>query len=498
MSDPSSSVTSVDSTPELARWIPVEPESAEFVSGMEVFLTDTPPIGGKLRVRAEDFCVEELGPPPRRVADGKHVAVRLTLTDWEHNHFIRDATRRIGISRNVVGFAGMKDKRAVTTQWMTFLADRRTDEEVVAALSSMRRVEVHDSLRTHKMLRLGMHEGNRFKIRIRRVPGEMEEVKAHIDRAMGTLDHIGGFPNFFGIQRFGSVRPITHIVGKHLVHGNLEEAMITYVTAPGKNESEEIQQARKLVSEDRDWKGAVDVLPTTLRFERAVVQHLAGKPDDVVGAVRQLPANLLSLFVHSYQSYLFNQMLSERIRRGLPLHRAVEGDIVFIADQGLPPSRPTAVPVTAARLEKVNRQMAKGRAVVTGPLYGVDTDLAEGVPGEIEQAVLDAAGVRAEMFHVDVLPEAASKGLRRALLTPAREFGWEVSADDPTWRPEPDDDGDGEGAAHGETSVDGGEASESTGERGDLAVTLRFALPRGAYATTLLREIMKAVDTTQY
>lgn len=446
---------------------PVRPGTPEHVSGMEVFYTDTPPLGGKLRVIAEDFVVEELGPPPRRVPDGKHLAVRLTLTDWEHNHFIRDATRRIGISRNGVGFAGMKDKRAVTTQWFTFQVDKRKDDDVTAAINGLPRVEVHEWHRTHKSLRLGMHEGNRFAIRIRRVPGAVDDVSDHMARVLGAIEAVGGFPNFFGIQRFGAVRPITHKVGEELVHGRLENAIVTYLTVPGDNESDEIAAARDMVTNGRDWAGALQAFPTSMRFERSMLQHLANHPDDLTGAIKQLPSNLILLFVHSYQSYLFNQMLSERIRRKLPLHRALVGDIVFIAQQGLVGRNPVAVPVTDANVEKVNRQMAKGRAVVTLPLFGTETELADGDPGEMERAVLRAAGVSADLFDIPVLPQAASKGMRRAILTPARDLSWDVRSDD----------GDPDGR---------------------LLVTCRFSLPRGAYATTLLREVMKAEDTTQY
>ncbi len=174
----------------------------------------------------------------------------------------------------------------------------------------------------------------------------------------------------------------------------------------------------------------------------------------------------LLLFVHAYQSYLFNRILSERIRRRIPLDRAVEGDIILPAVSGEPPRNAEPIRVDAGNLDKVNAQLAKRRAVVTAPLPGNDTPIAEGVPGAIEEEILAKERLVAGDFRNLHLPEASSAGLRRGILTPLYELAWGVGAD-------PD-------------------------APGKCVVEMRFALPPGAYATTLLREVMKAGHATQY
>jgi tRNA pseudouridine13 synthase len=462
--------------------------SRERLAGMEVFLTGTPPLRGRLRVRAEDFIVDEEGPEPPRDEKGRAVAVRVRLVNWEHNHFIRDACRRLHLPRRNVGFAGTKDKRAVTTQWLTFFAEM-PEAALVERLSSMPRVEVLAHHRTAKSLHLGQHLGNRFRILVRDVPGNAEDVRANLGATLDEIRAAGGFPNFFGIQRFGAVRPVTHHVGRALLTGDLEEAILTYVTAPSAAENPELNATREEIRENRDWKQALRVLPIELKFERAMAERLALDPHDPLKAIRQLPANLLLLFVHAYQSYLFNRILSERIRRGLPLGEPLEGDLVLPMTHGEPIADRDPILVTSANIDKVKRQVEKDRASVTAPLIGYDTPMAQGEPGEIEAKILAESGIPVEAYRMQHLVESASRGLRRAILTRARDLEAVVheALPDACRRSESPD---------ARAAED--EAPEAAPTPGTVFAELRFGLPRGAYATTLLREILKAEETTDY
>lgn len=159
------------------------------------------------------------------------------------------------------------------------------------------------------------------------------------------------------------------------------------------------------------------------------------------------------MFVHAYQSYLFNLILSERIGRGLPLDRPVEGDVVVPTDADGNPNHDEAVLVTARNIDLAERQMRLGRAFVTHVLYGMDGIMARGEPGEIEHSVIDATGVTEADFNIPELPHCASTGSRREILCPISEIG---------------------------TTVDDG------------SYVLSFSLPKGNYATCLLREYMKS------
>ena len=293
--------------------------------------------------------------------------------------------------------------------------------------------------------------------------GAQQEAPEHADPVTETLrafaggDRVG-VPNYFGPQRFGSARPVTHEVGLALLRGDWEGAVRTYVCETADAEPDDSSTARSAV-DDRwgsDWGTLTELLPRRLRYERSLLQGLAetdeNGPEAFRAALERLPSNLQQLFVHAAQSYAFNLILSARLDRGLPFDAAVAGDVVCFADRDAPaavrvPDTDRTQRVAADRVETVNRHVDRGRAFVTAPLVGTDTEFADGEQGEIERAVLDDLGLERGDFE---LPgEFGSTGTRRAILVTT---GMDVGHD---------------------------------------PLTFSFALPKGSYATTVLREYLK-------
>jgi tRNA pseudouridine13 synthase len=424
---------------------PLPPESEQAL-GLRSYLSATPGIGGRLRSEPEDFRVIELGPGPAALAEGVYTAARVELRNWETNRFSMQAARELGIPREHVAFAGMKDKRAVTEQWFTFKCPPGALDRL-GALSDVKVLERHP---TRKASFTGAHEGNRFVLRVRGSTRDRAAVQ-------GTLDAItanGGVPNFFGPQRFGGhFRPITHLVGKAIVEGDLEEACRLYVGHPMPGEREEAQAARRVYEETRDPTQALAAFPAQLDPERDMLRRLQKRPGDWRHALLAHPENLLKLFVHAHQSLLFNEILSARVAAGLGLNTAQAGDRVMGMDEeGIRTHL-----VTAANRERVQKELDLGRATLTALLPGMDAPLAEGEPGQIEQEILDAHGIDLASFRVREIPELASDGRRRGILQPVRGLAIE-------W-------------------VDGGDGGEDP--------VFSFALGKGSYATVVMREFMK-------
>ncbi len=416
--------------------------------GIEGYLTTTPGVGGMLKVSAEDFVVEEVSSPPPVVVDGKHTIARIRVREWETNRLVRQLARSLHISRRRIGYAGTKDKRAVTTQLFSF---EGLEPDAVTALR-IKDVEVLEAFRASRPLELGDLVGNRFHIAIRDLRGAEEETAPIVAETTRQLTAAGGFPNFFGIQRFGSVRPVTHEVGRHLVRGEFHEAVETYVANPIEGEDPESYEVRAALEASGDVKGALQDYPKNYTFEKAVLNHLAAHPNDDLGALHQLPLSLLIMFVHAYQSFLYNRILSERMRRGLPIREPIEGDLVLPADrQGLP-DRERTIEASADNLERVASRCREGKAWVSAVLYGSESTFASGEMGEIERATVEAEGVRSEDFIIPDLPRISSRGTRREILAPIRALQATVAQN---------------------------------------VLTLDVELTRGAYATCLTREYTK-------
>lgn len=421
---------------------PVPPD-AERAVGIERYGTPTPGIGGVLRQIPADFQVEEV---PRREprGSGRYLIVEVGKENWETQGLVRALARALRISRKRVSFAGMKDRNAVTVQRMSLFG---VPPEALARVS-LPGVRLRPLGLDPEPVTLGDLESNRFSIALRAISLPAEEVRARAAATTAALRALGGVPNFFGLQRFGERRAVTHKVGELLVRGDVEGAVRAYVGDEGSEEGEKTREARRLAREG-DFKGAIAAFPKSLGFEKALLNHLVAHPGDWVGALQALPVGLQTLFVHGFQAQLFNRVLSERLVRGLSMAEPVAGDVLVLQERGVEP-------VTVANLESARKATAQGRARVSGPLFGPEAPVASGEPGEIERNVLEEALVAPEDFAKGPV---TSKGRRRALLLPAA-VRWEAGAD--------------------ETNP------------GKTALKLRFSLEPGAYATVVLREFIKA------
>jgi tRNA pseudouridine13 synthase len=421
---------------------------------MSCYATGTPGIGGKLRAAPEDFVVEEIPlPPVPAQGAGKYTIATLRATNWETNKLVRELGRRLGISRRGIFFTGTKDKRAVKTQQMAILAS----EEEVRALR-IEGVDVLGTYRSDRAPKLGELLGNRFRIVVRGLAVPRDEAERRCAAIEAELASAGGMPNYFGLQRFGSLRPITQVVGERLVRGDLEGAVMVYVAAPQAGEAAEAFDARRRVGEERDFRKALTFFPRHLTFERVLLQHLAESPDDWTGAIRKLPLNLATMFIYAYQSLLFNRMLSRRLAEAGSLRQLWEGDILLPFDSDGVPDHDTLIPVRAQNLAKCQRQVDKGRASATALVVGLEAPFAAGRMEAIEREVVEAEGLPRSAYAMPAMPELASFGQRRALALGALDWARRVEGD---------------------------------------AMRFEFRLPKGSYATCVLREFMKT-DARRY
>ena len=200
---------------------------------------------------------------------------------------------------------------------------------------------------------------------------------------------MGGIPNFFGHQRFGTIRPITHLVGKAIVKGNFKEATMLFLAKPSVYEHPISMQARQQLQESGNFRQALENFPKQLRFERLMLNHLADSPGDFVGAFKRLPVKLQELFVQAHQSFLFNRFLSERVKQGYFLNKAEVGDfVVGVERSGLPVTK-MAKMVTPETLTEINERVKAGKMRVALPIVGVKQKLSQGIMGQIEKEVLE-------------------------------------------------------------------------------------------------------------
>jgi tRNA pseudouridine13 synthase len=385
------------------------------------YLTARPGIGGRLRVRDEDFIVEELPLYPP-TGHGEHTLLYIEKRGIPTPAAIGRLARAVGSSPRRFSSAGLKDARAIARQ---MLSVHGVEPEALRELK-LANVLVLWAEKHRNRLKIGHLAGNRFQIRIRDVaPDAVPEAQAILDELAER-----GVPNGFGHQRFGHLRN-NHRLGRYLVTEDAEGFLSLYLGGPAYKQ--ETKDARALFRKG-DCGGALDAWPWRYGPEHRVLKALVASGDPS-RAVRALPHSLRRFFVSAYQSYLFNWLLAQRMPAiGLLEH----GDLAIKHDNG-----------AFFSVEDPAREQPRADALAispSGPLYGPKVRLASADPGDRERRLLADEGVSLESFR-----GLGTRGGRRPFRVPLLEHSI-------AW-----DDG----------------------------VVVRFRLPSGSYATSVLREITK-------
>ena len=427
---------------------------SQHVVGSESFFSKTPGIGGKLRKQSEDFEVEEVVSIPGRShwiwmqdsPNGKHQIVKIKAKNWDTHVLVKELSRKLNIGQKSIGFAGTKDKRAITTQH--FSIKTSVDNLPKIDLENIGVDFLHSSI---KPIRLGNLVGNKFRIKVT----NSDNNKDNITNIFSDLN--GFFPNYFGVQRFGSVRPITHIVGEKIVNGDYEGAVFDYLTLSSPKFAG--HEGREYLSKTRDFTKSLEKFPPHMMFERQLLGHLSRNAEDYTGAILQLPENLSKMLVHGYQSLIFNKVLDMRIKESVDASLPQIGDCVMPADGYGGPDQRVTIEVTERNQSKLSKRCYEGKAWVAGLLPGANSKFSKGRQGELEKEVMNEFAVKFEDFIIEEMPELSSYGMYRPLFQKYNDLDIEFDSENPIFS---------------------------------------FWLHKGTYATSFLREIMKSMDVTVY
>jgi tRNA pseudouridine13 synthase len=406
--------------------------------GMQYYASDAAGIGGRLRAVPEDFRVEEIPLEGKGGTAGPFLICTLTKTNWELQHAVKEIAKRLGISHRRIGWAGTKDRNAVTRQRISLY--NITPEQVASV--RLKDITIDVVGQSNEALALGDLAGNRFAIVIRDT--ESPDLSGHVEEVSRTIAQ--GVPNYFGIQRFGAIRPVTHTVGEWILRGDFEQAVLTYIGMEFPGEPDEIKKIRSAFRETRDPGAALHTLPVQMNYERAMLHYLYSNPGDYAGALQELPPKLLSMFVSAFQSYLFNCALSRRFDDGNTLFEPLAGDKLLFSNGR------TDV-ATAANLSAVALHIRRGRCSIALFMPGRDQP---GTP-----------------LITDPVTEALLSGFRITPADFARASAFVHTKFDGAYRP----------------------ISLKTEVRVNIEgnnLKLEFTLPPGHYATTVCREYMKA------
>jgi tRNA pseudouridine13 synthase len=413
------------------------------------YITTTKGVGGRIKQFCEDFVVEEIGYtystnltylPDKKVPeqdwqkifeekkDNDQLLVDMEKFNLSTTTAINEMSRFLRTSKSRFGYAGLKDKRALTVQRISIF------EPNMERLSKFyfKTIKIYNPVWSKNRVDIGDLRQNRFTMTFRKIK---ELTKADLKSLYENFEkqiNQHGLINYFGEQRFGGTRDITHKVGKFLLQHKYEEAVMMYLTEPQELESKELQDARAQLKADRNFKKHAYDFPSGTGYERVMLNYLANNPDNYLGAFKALPKAIQYLFIHAYQSYLFNEIINERIKRGYGIEK-IEGDTI------------------------INDEVAI-------PLFGFSSKFSEGLAGKIEHEILDRERITLDDFYNKDHSVLSSKGDFRPIRIPVYDLKLiSIEEDNKNQEEFP----------------------------GSLSLTLFFTLDKGNYATNLARELIK-------
>jgi tRNA pseudouridine13 synthase len=408
----------------------------DLMAGIECYCcTDFSGIGGSIKQNSSSFKVSELvdesslGVSKEFGGMQRYPLYLLEKEGVDSNHALFEIEREHHMRLRVMG---IKDAKAVTLQYAG--AERVWENPPRQLRTRHTRLTLQGF--THRPLGRELLAGNEFSIVIQ------DPLR---DDISGFELQLAKIANFYGLQRFGSERLVTHLVGRAIVKRDFAKAvdlLLSYTTEYDTALSREI---RRKCQDRSNYLQALKEMPRGMDIERQLLSALvAGKA--AVAALRAIPLQIRRLFVQAYQAYIFNRCLSRAIAQGEDITSPKSGDLCFEMEG----------PFTFGRIKKYDAASSDVRSSLSVPavrMAGYTFQPGKGRFEEITKELLFQEDVAPRDFYIKEMQELSQQGGFRQAPLWCRDFAW---------------------------------------TKNPLNVT--FKLPKGSYATTLLRELMKPYD----
>uniref|UniRef100_G1RCK7 Pseudouridylate synthase 7 homolog n=1 Tax=Nomascus leucogenys TaxID=61853 RepID=G1RCK7_NOMLE len=372
-------------------------------------------------------------------------------------------SKYLRVKPNIFSYMGTKDKRAITVQ-----------EIAVLKITAQRLAHLNKCLMNFKLgnfsyqknpLKLGELQGNHFTVVLRNITGTDDQVQ----QAMNSLKEIG-FINYYGMQRFGTTAVPTYQVGRAILQNSWTEVMDLILKPRSGAEKGYLVKCREEWAKTKDPTAALRKLPVKRCVEGQLLRGLSKYGmKNIVSAFGIIPRNNRLMYIHSYQSYVWNNMVSKRIEDyGL---KPVPGDLVLKG-------------ATATYIEEDDVNNYSIHDVVM-PLPGFDVIYPKHKIQEAYREMLTADNLDIDNMRHKIRDYSLSGAYRKIIIRP-QNVSWEVVAYDDPKIPLFNTDVD---------NLEGKPPPVFASEGKYRALKMDFSLPPSTYATMAIREVLK-MDTS--
>jgi tRNA pseudouridine13 synthase len=396
---------------------------------MHPYLTaDIPGTGGVIKESPDDFIVSEIQ-AYEPCGSGEHLYLTIEKRGITTLEAIRRIARALKVSERDVGYAGMKDAIGVTRQTIS-LQRVKAEDALALELDDIRVISANRHI---NKLKLGHLKGNHFEIVVRDVSADA----ALTARSVLQVLQLRGVPNYFGYQRYGALAN-SHLIGAAMLRRDWQGAVDRMMGEPDAIRDTNWRSA--IVSYHQgDLSAALEQMPRHCRNERDLLQRLMAKPGSWEKAFSVIHPRLRKLYLSAFQSYLFDKVVERRLEN---IDQVVEGDLAWKHLNG-----------ACFLVEHAEDDLPRAAAFeisASGPMFGSRMKQPGGEVLAMEDQILEDEGIRGNDF--DLGGGLNMEGQRRPLRIPLEEAVCLLDGD---------------------------------------ALQLEFALPKGSYATSVLREITK-------
>src|ERR671938_300838 len=288
------------------------------LAGIQCYCTDFDGICGFIKQNGTTFRVSEM------IDDSFLTDLSLVHNDThkfslyildkrniDSNHAIFEIRKELGIRLKILG---IKDSKAITKQYASSEQIRNIRREEKTQHTSL----VLKGF-SRKPLRKAYLSGNEFAITVNNVKSS---------NISDFIPQIRNIANFYGLQRFGSKRLITHLVGREIVKRNFKKAIEVLLSYTTEYDSSRAREIREKCRDPKNYSQILKQLPKGMDIEYEVISALVNGREPVA-ALRSIPIVIRRLFVQAYQAYIFNNCLSTAILDGENISACKEGDLCF-------------------------------------------------------------------------------------------------------------------------------------------------------------------------
>jgi len=398
------------------------------MAGIKLYSTRFEGIGGSIKLKNEDFKVLELlvDSISNDISSFPDKSYRFPVfllhkSGLDSNHAIIEISNQLGTRIKVLG---IKDSKADTTQYAT--SDCKKFREGKTTHTNLTLLGY-----SRQLLKKSHIMGNQFQIKISNL------TKSNISEFITEIRNI---PNFYGLQRFGSERLVTHLVGREIIKRNFKRAVELFLCHTTEYDTQFSKEIREKCRDPNNYGRVVKIVPRGMDLERNILRALInGK--DYIGALRSVPINIRRLFVHAYQAYMFNQTLSYIIGDGESITNCSKNDFCFKLEN----------PLTLGKLLKYAGEDSSN-LVPAMHLPGYSFKVPEGRFERNLSLIMKEENISPKDFYLKEMQELSVEGGFRQLPLLVNDFSYSDN------------------------------------------LLISFKIPIGSYATILLRELMKPVD----